>query len=404
MDNRSTASMANELWYQRYYHQQQQLQQPTIGNVGNNNITNQARLLNINNNTPPSISGLITSSNTASSQSQSSNITTPVSTNNSINAYSSHTGVNQLGGVFVNGRPLPDHVRNKIVELAQQGVRPCDISRQLRVSHGCVSKILGRFYETGSIKPGVIGGSKPKVATPKVVNSITLYKLQNPTMFAWEIREKLIEDRICEADNVPSVSSINRIVRNRGNKILLQNNSSSSLGTSASSTINNNYNSITSNISNLNQSIPSNFSNPFDHQSHAAYSINKLLSLQQKQFKAMESVHGPGQPIWSNPYTSVVNSITTNNQTIFDNNQMPHHPMLRQQHENILTSDQNVFSNNKYNIDTALNNQSSTKWCSLGGQVNTGIMQSHLMIPNGTNIGEPQITNMDGRHNINNTN
>lgn len=128
---------------------------------------------------------------------------------------SSHTGVNQLGGVFVNGRPLPDHIRNRIVELAHQGIRPCDISRQLRVSHGCVSKILGRYYETGSIRPGVIGGSKPKVATPKVVQTIAAYKRANPTMFAWEIREKLLEERVCDAENVPSVSSINRIVRNK---------------------------------------------------------------------------------------------------------------------------------------------------------------------------------------------
>ncbi len=76
--------------------------------------------------------------------------------------------VNQLGGVFVNGRPLPNAVRLRIVELAQLGIRPCDISRQLRVSHGCVSKILARYHETGSILPGAIGGSKPRVTTPKV--------------------------------------------------------------------------------------------------------------------------------------------------------------------------------------------------------------------------------------------
>uniref|UniRef100_A0A1A9WYB2 Paired domain-containing protein n=1 Tax=Glossina brevipalpis TaxID=37001 RepID=A0A1A9WYB2_9MUSC len=113
-----------------------------------------------------------------------------------------HGGVNQLGGVFVNGRPLPDVVRQRIVELAHNGVRPCDISRQLRVSHG--------YYETGSFKAGVIGGSKPKVATPPVVDAIANYKRENPTMFAWEIRDRLLSEGICSQDNVPSVSSINR--------------------------------------------------------------------------------------------------------------------------------------------------------------------------------------------------
>lgn len=43
-------------------------------------------------------------------------------------------------------------------------------------------------------QPGMIGGSKPKVATPEVVGKIESYKRENPTIFAWEIREKLISD------------------------------------------------------------------------------------------------------------------------------------------------------------------------------------------------------------------
>ena len=47
--------------------------------------------------------------------------------------------------------------------------------------------------ETGSIRPGVIGGSKPRVATPEVEKKIEEYKKDNPGIFSWEIREKLIQ-------------------------------------------------------------------------------------------------------------------------------------------------------------------------------------------------------------------
>ncbi|XP_019501639.1 PREDICTED: paired box protein Pax-4 [Hipposideros armiger] len=121
--------------------------------------------------------------------------------------------VNQLGGLFVNGRPLPLDTRQQIVRLAVSGMRPCDISRSLKVSNGCVSKILGRYYRTGVLEPKGIGGSKPRLATPPVVARIAQLKGECPALFAWEIQRQLCAEGLCTQDKTPSVSSINRVLR-----------------------------------------------------------------------------------------------------------------------------------------------------------------------------------------------
>ncbi|KAL7673455.1 hypothetical protein ACOME3_008311 [Neoechinorhynchus agilis] len=66
----------------------------------------------------------------------------PYRMNSSDNASLGQGRTNQLGGHFINGRPLPYETRRQIVQMARDGVKPCMISRQLKVSHGCVSKIL----------------------------------------------------------------------------------------------------------------------------------------------------------------------------------------------------------------------------------------------------------------------
>lgn len=120
---------------------------------------------------------------------------------------------NQLGGVFINGRPLPNNVRSKIIEMAHKNIRPCLISRTLRVSHGCVSKILNRYQETGSFRPGVIGGSKPKVATPEIETRITDLLKSDPSLMSCQIKEKLIEMGHCDKNTAPSISAISRLMR-----------------------------------------------------------------------------------------------------------------------------------------------------------------------------------------------
>ncbi|XP_071274563.1 paired box protein Pax-4 [Agelaius tricolor] len=123
------------------------------------------------------------------------------------------SGVNQLGGLFLNGRPLPTCKRQRIIALAASGARSSDISRSLKVSNGCVSKILGRYYRTGAVGPKAVGGSKPRMATPAVVARIARLKLEQPGLFAWEIRRQLHAEGICAGSGILSVSSINRVLR-----------------------------------------------------------------------------------------------------------------------------------------------------------------------------------------------
>lgn len=102
------------------------------------------------------------------------------------------------------------------------------------------SSLLPSIATCSSIKhlsPGSIGGSKPKhVTTPNIVRRILRLKQENPAIFAWEIRDLLRRELLAAGGSgangptdapchqaqsgdhlnnaIPSISSINRILRN----------------------------------------------------------------------------------------------------------------------------------------------------------------------------------------------
>ncbi|KAF7265652.1 paired box protein Pax-6-like isoform X1 [Rhynchophorus ferrugineus] len=115
------------------------------------------------------------------------------------------------GATVPPGHPLASLVtQQRFLELSRFGLRHYDLAQHMLTQQGAVTKLLGTLRP-----PGLIGGSKPKVATPAVVSKIEQYKRENPTIFAWEIRERLISEGVCTNATAPSVSSINRILRNR---------------------------------------------------------------------------------------------------------------------------------------------------------------------------------------------
>ena len=125
--------------------------------------------------------------------------------------------LNQLGGAYINGKPLPKEIRNEILTLALQGFRPCDISRRLRITHGCISKLLSKYRKTGSIQVGGESAGRPRVITPRIAQRIMEYRKEQPGLFSWEIRDRLVQESLCSKDNPPSLSSISRLLKNKNN-------------------------------------------------------------------------------------------------------------------------------------------------------------------------------------------
>ncbi|KAL9987089.1 hypothetical protein ACROYT_G001334 [Oculina patagonica] len=121
--------------------------------------------------------------------------------------------LNQLGGVFVNGKPLPNSVRQRIIEMAELGIRPCDISRQLKVSHGCISKLLSKYNDTGSFEPGRAKRKTSRDVSSEVKNKIEEYRHTAPGIFSWEVKEKLVADGHCTKESLPPLTVISRLLR-----------------------------------------------------------------------------------------------------------------------------------------------------------------------------------------------
>ena len=102
---------------------------------------------------------------------------------------------NQLGGKFVNGKPLSPEKRWRIIELAHLGFRACDISKRLKVTHGCISKLLAKYKRTSSfdtVDNSLVNGHWIRV--DEVGRKIEQSKMTQPPTFPWEMIEKMLQE------------------------------------------------------------------------------------------------------------------------------------------------------------------------------------------------------------------
>ena len=121
--------------------------------------------------------------------------------------------VNSFGREYKPGRPVNKETRRRIIDLYLVGEGPSAISRSVRVTKGAVWKII-RHYETyGTYDAFSQGGlTYSSKLSDDVLESIELFKLSKPSMYSREIRERLLNDGICDRRSIPGLSTIQEAI------------------------------------------------------------------------------------------------------------------------------------------------------------------------------------------------
>ena len=51
--------------------------------------------------------------------------------------------------------------------------------------------------------------------TPRIAQRIMEYRKEQPGLFSWEIRDRLVQESLCSKESLPSLSSISRLLKNK---------------------------------------------------------------------------------------------------------------------------------------------------------------------------------------------
>ena len=108
--------------------------------------------------------------------------------------------------------PIPDVVRHQVIRLYEQGRSHRSIAETLSISNASVSNIVGYYLQTGTYKavPSTRRHKEHKKLNLDTLKAIEFYKLQKPSIYIKEIKQKLLEDSVCVPETLPSKSHIHR--------------------------------------------------------------------------------------------------------------------------------------------------------------------------------------------------
>ena len=121
---------------------------------------------------------------------------------------------NCLGGSFQNGKCTPKLLKQRILSKYAEGVSVSAISRDTQVTSRGIRKIISTYEETGPLDLKPHFGRAHYKTTNNVLQHIEYMKTQKPSIYAREIKDKLLDIGVCDMNSVPSRQTISHVIRN----------------------------------------------------------------------------------------------------------------------------------------------------------------------------------------------
>lgn len=121
--------------------------------------------------------------------------------------------INQSGGLYDNGRYLPQFIRERVLDLAHEGMSQRRIAQELTTSRHFIQNVVRDYDLTNSsFQPGKSHKGR-SVLTPNAVECIEIEKLCKPSIYCSELQNRLILDGVVHPFDLPHKSTISYFLR-----------------------------------------------------------------------------------------------------------------------------------------------------------------------------------------------
>lgn len=122
----------------------------------------------------------------------------------------------KLGRFYGKGKKLETSIRYEIIDKYGEGKSVESIATELKLDPRTVLKTVREYMDTGHVEcSGRTTGAPTVVANETVVQTIEYYLFRKPSLYLKEIQDMLVKDGVCQVDNVPCISYIQKIIKNR---------------------------------------------------------------------------------------------------------------------------------------------------------------------------------------------